>query len=689
MPVSRPGRPGTSTACGRRAPAWRPASRRRGTAGRRAGTRSGRRSPATGPAARARSAGRVVMIRPERRPARISVTRSDHNGAQRDCVEVAPGQVRIDAVAEEDLGPVHVADAGHAPPGPSAARRSAPGCGRCGRRRARRRDGVAAGRDRAGRGWRRPPTGLSTSHAVGPRRSVQPGRGDPAHAHGALRCRRLDPPRLRTCRTARGGRARCGRRRRRRGACRRPSRRRARARRRGRHRRSGPAGWSRRSAGRRTAPAGRAPDGAACDPPASVRRRPRCRCGRAGRRPRRTRPSARRRWRGRARSRSRTPGRRRRRGRARGSPVRHAGGAWPSMTTVGGPPLVHVSNPVRRAAQHPARRRRPPRPATRRGRTGAAATCSRICGWASPPIVPNTAASSPSRVAIAGHSVCGGRAPGRYSAGWPGARLNPSPRLCRLMPVVGSTSHDPKPAALDWIRLTASPEASAVHRYVVSPAAAANGRRPARCEVDEVGPGLDRGQQGLPVGRLVEHVGTVEGGGRRRLDEHVRPLRVVRIVGHADLLGEPGRAERQVALRVRADRRQLDAERRRLQRVDPVGLDAGEVVVGEVARRRGRAVPRRTLRRRSPIGRRRRSPARASATPGRRTGAPGRLACDASSSKRARASSSSRPSEPTSNGLAGKPNAARRIAGAEDRRQVEAAEALVQERSSRRRSRAR
>ena len=40
-----------------------------------------------------------------------------------------------------------------------------------------------------------------------------------------------------------------------------------------------------------------------------------------------------------------------------------------------------------------------------------AASCRRICGWASPPIVPNTAARSPPRVASAGESVCGGRRP--------------------------------------------------------------------------------------------------------------------------------------------------------------------------------------------------------------------------------------------------------------------------------------
>ena len=143
--------------------------------------------------------------------------------------------------------------------------------------------------------------------------------------------------------------------------------------------------------------------------------------------------------------------------------MRHPVGACPSTITVGGTPLVHVSKPVAgpRSAQRPA-------PTASAGlaswRNRRAASWSRICGWASPPIVPKTAASSSALVAMAGQSVCGGRRRGPYSAGWPAWRLNPRPRLCRLMPVVGSTSHEPNPAALDWIRLTAIPESSAVHR---------------------------------------------------------------------------------------------------------------------------------------------------------------------------------------------------------------------------------
>ena len=512
--VSRPGRPGTSTACGRPAPAWRPASRRRGTAGRPGGRRSGRRCRrpvrwrGRGPPAR------VVMIRPERRPAFISVTRSPHSAPHRDSSSSRPGRYGSTPVAEEDLGAVHVADAGdhrlvHEQPADRGPAAGDAGVGALAVRAASQRVGAEPGEDA-----RRPPRGSArrTPSARGGRstRSRRPSAcaPRPAARGGSPRTGRE------ACRTARGGRARCGRRRRRRGACRGPSRRRARGRRRGSASVKRP--WGLVTVDRPSgelAPAGREPGGAACDPRASIRRRPRCRRAPADRRPRRSRRSARRRWRGRARSRSRAAGRRPRHDRARASPVRQAGGRVAldddRRRTAAGPRV----EPAARAAQRPSAATPTASAGDAPWANRRAATCSRICGWASPPIVPNTAASTPSRVAIAGHRVCGGRAPGRYSAGWPGTRLKPRPRLCRLMPVVGSTSHEPKPAALDWIRLTASPEASAVHRYVVSPAAAATGRRPARCEVDEVGPGLDRGQQGRAVGSLVEHVGTVE---RRR-----------------------------------------------------------------------------------------------------------------------------------------------------------------------------
>ena len=64
----------------------------------------------------------------------------------------------------------------------------------------------------------------------------------------------------------------------------------------------------------------------------------------------------------------------------------------------------------------------------------------------------------------AGDNVCGGRRPGPNSAGWPASRLKPIPRLWRLIPVFGSASHDPSPAAFDWISETPMPSPSTVHR---------------------------------------------------------------------------------------------------------------------------------------------------------------------------------------------------------------------------------
>ena len=316
--------------------------------------------------------------------------------------------------------------------------------------------------------------------------------------------------------------------------------------------------------GRRTGPAGRAPGGAACDPPASVRSRPAL--------PTRARGSA---------AAANVPVGSTTMAWAWPKPESNAGaastswpasaspraprrsGAWPSTTTVGGPPLVHVSNPVARprSAQRGARRRRRRRDCRAANRR--AATCSRICGWASPPIVPNTAASAPSRVAIAGHSVCGGRRPGASSAGWPGCRQKPRPRLCRLIPVVGSTSHEPKPDALDWIRLTARPAASAVHRYVVSPAAAATGRRPARST------STARPRSSMAASRAAPSAASWSTSGRSK--PAVAAASTSRWA-HAASSGSSGSPTRrraraapseQVALRVRADRATARPRRRR------------------------------------------------------------------------------------------------------------------------------
>ena len=97
--------------------------------------------------------------------------------------------------------------------------------------------------------------------------------------------------------------------------------------------------------------------------------------------------------------------------------------------------------------------------------------------------------------------------------------------MCRLIPVVGSTIHDPKPDAFDWIRLTARPDRSAVHRYVVSPAFAATGRRDARLGVDLVATIEDPREHAVGVGLVVEQRGPVVGDGGRGLDQQVRPAR--------------------------------------------------------------------------------------------------------------------------------------------------------------------
>ena len=65
-----------------------------------------------------------------------------------------------------------------------------------------------------------------------------------------------------------------------------------------------------------------------------------------------------------------------------------------------------------------------------------------------------------------------------------------------------------------------------------------------------------------PVGAVVEHVGAVEAGRRRGLDEEVGPPRIVRVVGQVEAVGEATGAERQIALGVGGDRVEVDAERR-------------------------------------------------------------------------------------------------------------------------------
>ena len=196
-------------------------------------------------------------------------------------------------------------------------------------------------------------------------------------------------------------------------------------------------------------------------------------------------------------------------------------------------PRVEPGRP-RRAAPPAAR----PRPRRRRRlvvqETGGELGDDR--GWASPPVGRARRRAAPSRVASAGTSVCGGRRPGVSSAGCPGAREKPSPRLCRLMPVVGSTSHEPKPEAFDWIRLTAQP--AVVGRAQVRRVAGVGCRRSAAARSGSIVPARRDGasEQSGAVGAVVEHVRAIERGGLHGLDEQVGPLDVVRRAGQPDPL---------------------------------------------------------------------------------------------------------------------------------------------------------
>ena len=348
--------------------------------------------------------------------------------------------------------------------------------------------------------------------------------------------------------------------------------------------------------------------------------------------------------------------------------------------------------PGARTAQRPARRRDGVGRRRCRGRTGGpraaagSAAGRRRPSSRTPPPARRRGSPSP------GTACAAAGAPGRYSAGGPAARLKPRPRLCRLMPVVGSTSQDPKPEALDWIRLTASPVASAVHRYVVSPAAAANGRRPARSEVDAGRPG----PRSRRAGRRRRRASWSTSG---RSNPAVAAASTSRWAhcGSSGSAGTPtcvGEARRRRASGSPASSGRSSTARRRTpcacSGVDPVGLRRGQVVVGEVAVAEGEQAlaeraaveRRRARRRRSPAG-----PApRPAGAPARRVAWPASTQLvEARAGRRRRAGRASRRA-------AGWPGSRTRRGGSPGPGRVarsRRAEALVERRSSRRRSRAR
>ncbi len=125
-------------------------------------------------------------MRPDRNPARIRVTRSVHNGGPPRLVELAAGQVRVDVMAVEDLGPVHVADPGDDGLVHQQAGDRRPAAGDA----AERTSTVGSGRQ----GIRAEPVAdrgdLRRAQHLARRRAAQvapPAVGDPAHAHGTDR----------------------------------------------------------------------------------------------------------------------------------------------------------------------------------------------------------------------------------------------------------------------------------------------------------------------------------------------------------------------------------------------------------------------------------------------------------------------------------------------------------------------
>ena len=223
------------------------------------------------------------------------------------------------------------------------------------------------------------------------------------------------------------------------------------------------------------------------------------------------------------------------------------------------------------------------------------------------------------------------------------------------------------------------PRASAVQRYVVSPGAAATGRRPARST------STSPARASMAATRAAPSAASWSTSGRSKPAVAAASTRRWAHAASAGSGGRPiasasaGRAEEQVALRVRADRGQLDAPRPCRQRRDPVGLHGGQVglAVQAVAEREEALAERAAVERLAAAADdrlQRERDARAGAR-----AHPASVACSTSSAKRSRAASSSVPSEPTSSGLAGNPDAARRTAGARIVGEIEVAEALVQQ----------
>ena len=326
-----------------------------------------------------------------------------------------------------------------------------------------------------------------------------------------------------------------------------------------------------------------------------------------------------------------------------------AGADVASMTAIGEPPRHASGRGPRRArsgrrrpstCRSPSSGRERPAAGVDRGSAGdcpwwnsRAASWSRICGWASPPIVPNTAAKRPSDAWRApGDSVCGGRRPGPSSAGCPARQVEAEAAVVQVDPGVRL---DEVAAEAGRVRLDqrhADPPPSRRSRRCTG--TSCRRRASARCV-----PRRARGRSGR-AGASISASSAAPSASSWSTSGRSKPAAVAASIsrwahrgssgssGRSSRSASRGRAEREVALRVRADRVQVDAERRRaVSGSTQSACVRGEVGLGEQAG----AEFEQTVAERAAVepvapGRPAR-PARTSAAPGRRTRAPVRVAC--------------------------------------------------------------
>ena len=207
--------------------------------------------------------------------------------------------------------------------------------------------------------------------------------------------------------------------------------------------------------------------------------------------------------------------------------------------------------------------------------------------------------------------------------------------------------------------------AAVVHRAQVGGVAGRRRRGRARGPIQRelAGATGDRLDQRLPVGVRVQIARPIPARGHGGLDQHVRPRRIGWVGGKAEHLGDPRRGQQEVVLRVRRQPPQrvppdVDGERRH-----PVGGCVRHVgLVEDAAAELDEAATELSLVERvATVGGDR--PQRAADPRAADPGADGGRLADEFVELGAPGSSNAA-SEPTSNGDAGKPASARRIAGA-------------------------